>query len=80
MLNDSERFESVLVPGLKLITEILLMKKSNLEEYEFEDDTISEMKSTLKDCCKGNKQLQNEIIKDFGKSRAKINRFNALIR
>ncbi|KAH0788084.1 hypothetical protein GPJ56_007915 [Histomonas meleagridis] len=79
MLQDEERFEPVLIPALKLITDVLLMKKSELEMYNF-DETLDEMKETLKSLVKGNKKRQMEITKDFQKSRAKVNRFNALIR
>lgn len=80
MLDDQERFDSIVVPVLKLFTEMLLMKKSELEEYEFEEETLSNMKSTLKTIVKGNKNIQATITKDFQKSRAKLNRFMALIR
>lgn len=80
MFEDKERFSDVLVPGLRMITEILLMKKSELEEYEIDDEAMSALKQTLKKCCKGDRALTQQLTKSFGKSRAKINRFNALIR
>ncbi|KAH0792954.1 hypothetical protein GPJ56_003124 [Histomonas meleagridis] len=80
MLNDPERFEDILLPALRMITELLLLKKSELEEFEFEEETLDELKSCLKNCVKGNKKLQMQISKEFAKSRAKLNRFNALIR
>lgn len=80
MFEDKERFADVLVPGLRMITEILLMKKSELEEYKIDSEAINSLKQTLKKCCKGDRPLTQQITKSFGKSRAKINRFNALIR
>ena len=80
MFNDKARFQDVLVPGLRMITEILLMKKSELEQYQIEAESINALKQTLKKCCKGDRVLTQQITKSFGKSRAKINRFNALIR
>ena len=80
MLEDQERFECIVVPTLKCFTELLLMKKSELEEFEFEEDLIKSMKTTLKTICKKKPAVAKQISKDYQKSRAKLNRFNALIR
>ena len=80
MLDDQERFECIVVPTLKCFTELLLMKKSELEEFELEQDLIKSMKDTLKSICKKKPAIGKQITKDFQSSRAKVNRFNALIR
>jgi hypothetical protein len=80
MLEDTERFESIVLPTLKCFTDLLLMKKSELEEFELEDDLVKAMKATLKAICKKTPAIGKQITKDFQSSRAKVNRFNALIR
>ncbi|OHS97151.1 hypothetical protein TRFO_36709 [Tritrichomonas foetus] len=80
MLEDTERFGEILVPALRALTDILLMKKSDLEEFNFDDDLMKNMKQTLKTCCKGNKRLIDQVTVDIKKNRAKLNRFNILIR
>jgi hypothetical protein len=80
MLEDQERFECIVVPTLKCFTELLLMKKSEQEEFELDKDLIKSMKDTLKAICKQKPAIAKQITKDFQSSRAKVNRFNALIR
>lgn len=80
ILGNSVRFESILVPGLIMFTEILLLKKSDLDAFEFDSDTIKSMKAVLKSNLKDNQRLQREVTKSFSDSRAKMNRFRLLIR
>lgn len=80
MCQNPDRFETILVKSLQNFAELLLMKKSEFEEYKFTDDTITEMKQALKSNVKGNKALEKQVTKEFAKSRAKLNRFLALIR
>ena len=80
MMEEPDRFECIVVPTLKAFTELLLMKKVDLDEYEFEQDTIKEMKDTLRTIVKSNPNVGKQLAKTFGSSRAKLNRFNALIR
>jgi hypothetical protein len=80
MMEEPEKFECVVVSTLKAFTELLLMKKVELDEYEFEQDTIKEMKDTLRTVVKSNPIVGKQIAKSLGPSRAKLNRFNALIR
>lgn len=80
MLDDQERFESIVVPTLKMFAELLLLKKSELEEFQFDDDVVKAMKNTLKTICKKKPAIAKQISKDYQSSRAKLNRFNTLIR
>ncbi|OHT08586.1 hypothetical protein TRFO_22850 [Tritrichomonas foetus] len=80
MFENTERFKDVLVPGLRMFAELLLLKKAELEAYNLDDELISDLKGMLKNCCKKDKKLVAALTKDFKSSRAKLNRFNALIR
>ena len=80
LLEDTDRFESIAVESLKMFTELLLMKKSELDEFGIDNDVSKLMKDTLKNAIKSKPALQKLISKDFQNSRAKVNRFNALIR
>lgn len=80
MLEDQERFEAIVLPTLKMFTDLLLMKKNELEEFGLDPELVKSMKATLKRICKAKPALGKQITKEFGSSRAKINRFNALIR
>lgn len=80
MLEDEEKFECIVVPALSVFTELLLMKKTELDEYELEEDTVTAMRETLKRIVKSNPEVGKQLTKRLGTSRAKINRFNALIR
>lgn len=80
LLEDMDRSTNIAVEGLKMFADVLLMKKAELEEFNLPDDLPKHMKEILKSYCKGNKKLTNEITHDFQKSRAKMNRFNMLIR
>lgn len=78
MLEDKERFKSVRVPILKLFMEFLLMKKSEQKDFTIEKEVMDDMAKTLKEYCKNDKMLQNEISSKL--SRVKMNKFLALIR
>ena len=80
MFEDKERFSDILVPGLRIIVEFLLLKRSEIEKYNLEDDLINDLKNMLKKCCKGDKALTTKLTSTFKGQRAKLNRFNALIR
>lgn len=80
LCQNPERFEPILVNSLINFAEILLLKKSELDEYEFAEETIAEMKQALKKNVKGNKAMEKKVTREFAKSRAKLNRFLALIR
>jgi hypothetical protein len=80
MLVDEERFECIVVPALKAFTELLLMKKSDIEKYDLDQDTLKDMKETLRTIVKKKPAVGKQIIKDFQSSRVKVNRFNALVR
>ena len=80
MLEDKERFQTVIVPALKAISDILLMKKNDLDEFGFYENLLKDMRQTLKAYCKGNTSLIDRVTSDFKKNRAKLNRFNVLIR
>lgn len=80
MLENKDRFDEIAVNALKMFADVLLMKKADLNEFDFNDDLLKNMKLTLKSYCKGNKRMTNLVTSDFHSSRAKINRFNVLIR
>lgn len=80
MLEEEDRFKSIVVPALSIFTELLLLKKAELDEYELEEDTVTMMKDTLKRIVKTDSDVQKQLQKLFGSSRAKLNRFNTLTR
>ena len=80
MMEDPDKYESILIPTLKIFTTMLLMKKAEVEQFEFEPDLLKEMKDKLRTIVKLKPEIGKAITKDFSDSRAKINRFNALIR
>ena len=80
MLKDTQRFECIVLQALKAFTEILLMKKTDLELYNLDQELLKDMKETLKTIVKSNPAIGKQITKDFQSSRVKVNRFNALVR
>lgn len=80
MLENKDRFSDIVVNALKMFADVLLMKKADLNEFKFSDDLINSMKQTLKSYCKNDKRMTNAVTSDFRTSRAKVNRFNVLIR
>ena len=48
ILDDYEKFESIVLPSLKMFSELLLLKKSELDEYNIEQDVNKSMKDSLK--------------------------------
>lgn len=80
MLSDQERFESIVLVTLKMFTELLLLKKTELQEFNIDDEVLKAMKDTLKQICKKKPAIAKQITKEFQSSRSKVNRFNTLIR
>jgi hypothetical protein len=80
LLDDPKRFECIVAPGVFVLTDLLMKKKSELDEFHFDPGAVGEMKATLKKPCKANKKLGFKLKQQFKASRAKLNQFNALIR
>jgi hypothetical protein len=80
LLNDTKRFSCIADLGGFILTGLLMMKKSELDGYEFDAELIKTMKGTLKKLCKANKKLEARLKAQFKGSRAKLNHFAALIR
>ena len=79
-LVEDEKYSFVLAPILKVFVEILLMKKSELEEYELSDELTKDMKMALKNSVKADRRLEKILTKDFQNQKARLNRFKALLR
>jgi len=80
MLENPDRFKCILVQVLDLFVNLLMNRKSDLEKCEVQPDTIKSMKEVLKNVLKNNSDIKKEIVAQFQGSRAKLNRFNLLIR
>jgi hypothetical protein len=78
--DDAKRFACIAEMGAILLTGLLMKKKSELDEYEFDAELVKTMKGTLKRLCKANKKLEVKLKSQFKASRAKLNHFAALIR
>ena len=79
LLDDAERFKDVVVPSAIAISELLMLKKTELDEYNFTPDTLKALKETLKRMLKADKTLERQITKTF-QSRPKLNRFSAMLK
>ena len=80
MMKDPIRFQCILSPGARVFAEMLLMKKSQLDEFELDQELVSDMKETLKTTVKQNPEIGKQISNEFKSSKAKLNRFNSLVR
>ena len=80
MMEDPDKYDSILIPTLKIFTTMLLMKKAEVEQFEFEPDLLKEMKDKLRTIVKLKPEIGKAITEDISDSRAKLNRFHALIR
>lgn len=80
IFENKERVGNVLIPGLRIIAELLLLKKAELEQYKLEQDAYDALKASLKKCCQGDKKLVQALSSTFKGTKAKLNRFNALLR
>jgi hypothetical protein len=61
LLEDREKFSIIVLPVLKMYTELLLMKKSEQEEFDFSDELIKNMKATSFTCYKTGRTLSRTI-------------------
>lgn len=80
LLKQAPRFKVVLVPICRIVTELLMLKKSDFEELGISDEKIANAKSVLKEVFKANKLVEKQIARDYSSSRAKLNKFNALLK
>lgn len=79
LLDDLERFKPVVVPVMIAISELLMLKKSDLDEYEFSPEALQTLRETLKKMLQADKTLERQITKSFN-SRPKLNRFSAMLK
>ena len=67
MFNNKNKFSTINVLGLRIITEILIMNKLDIERFKIETKTLNNLKQTLKQCCRDDKNLVHQIIQEFGR-------------
>ena len=79
MFNNKNKFSAINVLGLRIIAEILMMNKVDIEKFKIETKTLDNLKQTLNRCCNDDKKLGPKIIREFGRSTAKISKFRSLI-
>lgn len=77
---DDPRFKNFIVKILILISEILMMKKPDLDQYQFRPDLILKLKETLKKHILLDRTIERQIVKTFKNNRQKMNRFNSLLK
>ena len=80
LMKQQARFKPVLVPICRMISELLLLKKSQQEEIGISDEMLNNAKASLKEVVKANRLIERQLMKDYSSNKAKLNRFNALIK
>lgn len=78
--NSDNKWENVKPAIAKSITDVLLLPKEQLEQYNIPQPLVVEMKRVLKAIIRSSSIIEREITKSFGKNRPLQNRFKNLLK
>ena len=63
-----------------LLARVLLMKKADLDEYQVDQQTLSQAKNCLKILCKASPELEQNVRKAVADTKAKQNSLNSILK
>ena len=68
------------LPIAIFLAKVLLMKKSDLDEYQVDQQTLSQAKNCLKLMCKASTDLEHNVRKAVADTKAKQNSLNSILK
>jgi hypothetical protein len=80
VLEDPERFECMVRPVVEYFVMLLMLPAAELEGYHISEGVIATIKATVKRFAKQDRELREILAAPYKGSRAKMKRFNLLLR